>query len=371
LAENLNDYADLWKSEVERCFGRELSELIQARRRRHCFAIEHDDPKWILTIDLRGGRIALTPPDPDEAIAKALRTGKLDQRILGLGRHVDLADVPSELLWNSIIQAAIVSCFSEFPPVAYYLPAARSGILQSHKTLTSLMWRRASQVGLEDIHVATMTGVLTDFIQLLLNLERRRTTELTEIASYIERSVLRGSVQIKSGSSEYPLITYEPPGERYEIHTTSSMVSELAPVVLFLRHYVNPGDYLIIEEPESHLHPAVQRDVAKVIARLVNAGVTTVITTHSDYFMTQLNNLITSGGVEEDERAEAGLSKEDQLAANLVGAYLFHPAADQSTEVKRLPVDPVNGIPLKEFTAVAEGLYNQTLTLESSVYDGD
>ena len=47
------------------------------------------------------------------------------------------------------------------------------------------------------------------------------------------------------------------------------MVSELAPLVLFLRGIIQPNDTLIIEEPEAHLHPAAQTKVALTLARLV------------------------------------------------------------------------------------------------------
>ena len=63
------------------------------------------------------------------------------------------------------------------------------------------------------------------------------------------------------------------------------MVSELAPLILFLKYLVRPGDLLILEEPESHLHPAAQRRLARGIVRLVNAGVKVLITTHSETFV--------------------------------------------------------------------------------------
>ena len=37
-------------------------------------------------------------------------------------------------------------------------------------------------------------------------------------------------------------------------------------MVLYLRYLVRPGDLLIIEEPESHLHPAMQAAFARELA---------------------------------------------------------------------------------------------------------
>ena len=48
----------------------------------------------------------------------------------------------------------------------------------------------------------------------------------------------------------------------------------------------------MIDEPELGLHPENQCRIARLLARLVNAGIKVFITTHSDYIVKELNTLI-------------------------------------------------------------------------------
>lgn len=48
----------------------------------------------------------------------------------------------------------------------------------------------------------------------------------------------------------------------------------------------------MIDEPELNLHPKNQRAFARLVARMVNAGIKVFITTHSDYLIKELNTLI-------------------------------------------------------------------------------
>ncbi len=77
---------------------------------------------------------------------------------------------------------------------------------------------------------------------------------------------------------------------------SSSMISELAPVVLYLRHIVQPGEVLIIEEPESHLHPAMQVEFIRQLAGVVRSGIRVMLTTHSEWVLEELANLIRLSG---------------------------------------------------------------------------
>ena len=97
------------------------------------------------------------------------------------------------------------------------------------------------------------------------------------------------------------------------LNQASSMVSELAPLVLFLRGVVNPGDTLIIEEPEAHLHPGAQADMAVILARLVRAGVRVIITTHSDWMLQEIGNLALEGLLEEETDEPASWLLPDEI----------------------------------------------------------
>ncbi len=46
-----------------------------------------------------------------------------------------------------------------------------------------------------------------------------------------------------------------------------------------------PGTMLIVENPESHLHPAAQSKIAQFLARIAACGVQVVIETHSDHIL--------------------------------------------------------------------------------------
>lgn len=87
---------------------------------------------------------------------------------------------------------------------------------------------------------------------------------------------------------------YEPKGKRikFTMNESSSAVRSLLNLGFYLRHEAQPGDLLMIDEPELNLHPENQRRVARLLARLVNLGIKVFITTHSDYIIKELNTLI-------------------------------------------------------------------------------
>lgn len=79
---------------------------------------------------------------------------------------------------------------------------------------------------------------------------------------------------------------------RFTMNEASSCVRALLDIGFYLRSKAKPGDLFIIDEPELNLHPKNQRSFARLVARLINAGIKVFITTHSDYLIKELNTLI-------------------------------------------------------------------------------
>ncbi len=246
----------------------------------------------------------------------------------------------------------------------YYLPAARSGIMQSHRIIASSLVKQTTRAGMErSSELPTMSGVIADFMEKIILYQENTefkfefNKKMKYLADTLEKEVLGGEIHFKPSPSGYPDFRYSPQGikEEMRLTQTSSMVSELAPLVLFLRSLVNPGDTLIIEEPEAHLHPGAQADMAVILARLVRAGVRVIITTHSDWLLQEISNL-TLEGLLEDETDEPA----SWLLPDEVGVWHFQ----KDEPVKEIPFHPREGISPEDYEDVAEGLYNRSVNLQ-------
>lgn len=250
---------------------------------------------------------------------------------------------------------------------SYYLPAARSGIMQSHGVIATALIRRATRIGLERFpEVSTFSGMIGDFLEQIVQYKERddSSKEISRVAKRLETDLLEGKIGVNRPTSEaYPEFLYRPDQaeEALRMSHSSAMVSELAPLVFFLRGIVRQGDLLIIEEPESHLHPGAQTIIAQILARLVRAGVQVLITTHSNYLLQQIGNLIREGELQ--KQGERTSETADYLKAEEVGAWRFY----KDKPVEEIPFDLVEGIEPEDHLDIAEDLYNQSAGLQNRI----
>ena len=214
--------------------------------------------------------------------------------------------------------------------LAHYLPAGRAGIMHSHKMVVAALVHSAARAGTRQTpNVPTLSGVVADFVAKLIGMgdrngPRRGRRMRGKAASQLEEAVLGGTVRVESSESNYPQFLYRPRGWSSDLAMmrSSSMVSELAPLVLYLRHVVERGDVLIIDEPESHLHPGIQVEVIRQLADVVRAGVRVILTTHSEWVLEELSNLVLASQLPERKRRELGRPT-GALPIDEVGVWLF------------------------------------------------
>ena len=255
------------------------------------------------------------------------------------------------------------------PLRSFYLPASRSGILQGHKALSASIVRNAPYVGLPDTEVLKLSGVVSDFVGDMLEVAERpsRKPPFYDVACAMEEKILHG--RIKLTRSLLPEIKFSYRNRDFPLDLASSAVSEIAPLVLYLKHVIAEPGLLIIEEPEAHLHPRNQTELVKFLAQLVRRGMKVLITTHSPFIVEKLSNLIQNSALRADSEAS---TDEPSLMPADVSAYSFEPASSSDPEsyeykIRELDVSAESGLQSDEFVRVTAGLYNDFVEMQNSI----
>ncbi len=275
---------------------------------------------------------------------------------------------------DSMALSAFSSLIQPLYRKAYYLPADRTGVMHSHQVVVSALVQNASSAGIRPFgNTPILSGVLADFLSELIEMSGMpsmsyRFDYIEELAMRLEENVLGGAVRMETTQTGYPSFTYRPKDWDANLPLTraSSMVSELAPVALYLRHLVQPGDVLIIEEPESHLHPAMQVAFTRELAAAVRAGIRVIVTTHSEWLLEELANLVRLSQVPDAERQ--GIAGGDvALSSDQVGAWLFTPKTrGGGSTVTDIDIDD-SGLYPTGFNDVAVALHNDWAEISSRI----
>ena len=259
---------------------------------------------------------------------------------------------------------------------AHYLPADRTGVMHAHRVAVGSLIAQAPYAGFQrNDQFPALSGVLADFLGELTDMGElqnpmippwvRRFARETRggnstLAEGLESKLLGGTVNNRPSSIGYPMFFFQPDGWARDLPlmNASSMISELAPVVLYLRRVVSPGEVLIIEEPESHLHPALQVEFVRHIAAMVHAGVRVMLTTHSEWVLDELINLVRLSELPPDERPRVG-GADYAISHEQLGMWRFDSGEDgQGSTVMEIPYDDEIGNFRSGFSEVVEDTYN-------------
>ena len=278
-------------------------------------------------------------------------------------KNISAGDLVKEAVFDFYLDVA-----SQISSV-HYLPASRSGLYQALSAFGQIIAELSKNRSFltRKIELPGISEPLSDYfiklstISVGKNLNLVINTPINEIAGQIEKEILRGKVTYDSRAKRLHFVP-DNTNLKLDLSTTSSMVSELSPIVAYLRYVLQkpqksrrffPSEreklpsksMVIIEEPEAHLHPEVQIKLTEFFAALMGEGVKIFITSHSNYIFNKINNLI--------------LDK--KIDINMIEASVFK-MTDMGSEGIVLNIDEL-GIDDENFLDSAEQLYNEKAEL--------
>ena len=179
---------------------------------------------------------------------------------------------------------------------AVYIPAGRVGLMNSFRNIVSSSIERANENDKQQYQLTRpLSGVSVDFLQNLISITPGSANEIDSvIARNIENNILNGTINVEPNPLGFPYFSYSENNfdEKIPLNVSSSMVSQIAPIVLFLRYLNDRNNTIVIEEPEVQLYPDMLAKLVDEIVELIKIGHRIVITTHSEFFVTALSNHI-------------------------------------------------------------------------------
>lgn len=200
-----------------------------------------------------------------------------------------------------------LQCFNMFFDAVYFLPASRSGIYSGMNAFGSIVAELSKNRAYftKKIEFPGISEPISDYFISLSNIKPKINEELAEYYTQIEDNILKGKVSIDKTKNA---LMYKPQNMDvdFEMTEVSSMVSEISPIVAFLKYILHTQlktrqkgkSVLFIEEPEAHLHPNNQIMLIEIFAKLIDADVKLIMSSHSNYIFNKLNNLVLGGNLD-------------------------------------------------------------------------
>jgi predicted ATPase len=182
--------------------------------------------------------------------------------------------------------------------------------------------------------------------------ENKTENSFPEIIEMMQ-SINNGTIKRDSSNK----LMYETKDVQIPVTAAASSIKELAPLALFIEKYSLHDSSILFEEPEAHIHPGRQVQLADLMVAMVNQKAHFQITTHSDYVLRRINDLINLYKLKEKDSdkyqsfiEEKGYKKDLVLNPDDVGAYYFHRNNDDTASIRQQSLE--EGIPYDSFHEV-------------------
>lgn len=209
-------------------------------------------------------------------------------------------------------------------------------------------------------NVTGNSGMYKDFIADVNDMSNVSPNGLHGPTHLLEQlhAIMEGNIRKEDGK-----YMYFTEGANMPISAAASSIREIAPLQLLATRVSMGQTAILIEEPEAHLHPNKQRMMADVVGCIHKTGAYVHLTTHSDYFLRRINELILfqryadNHGEEETEQLadRTGITPSFSIDGRKAVAYLVVRQKDGTSKV--VEQDLKNGVPFTSFSdAIRESM---------------
>ena len=250
----------------------------------------------------------------------------------------------------------------------YYIPAGRSMLTLMTNQKTKLDYETIDLVNRKFMQfIENIQPKFSDGITMLHHAfpKEERKFDVQQMASQITGGI-KGEYIYNHGR-EYLAVSGN--GEQVPINFASSGQQEVLWLLnqLYVLMLREEKALVIIEEPEAHLFPKLQKEVMDFITEFANlTGSTIFVTTHSPYILTCVNTLVYAGRLMESgnikEQVEKITGKHKFIAPSQLNAFKLENAVDNSnTRVQDL-VNHDTGEVETELIDEVSNTINQTYT---------
>lgn len=165
-------------------------------------------------------------------------------------------------------------------------------------------------------------------------------------------------------------------GGRLALSAGASSIKDLTPWLFYLKNQWMLPCSFCMEEPEAHQHPSVTVQIADIMSMAMHQKAPKMfhLTTHSDYLIQRLNQLVKLGSIRRKDKnlfkkicEERGLDEQSYLDAADIKAYYFRKDDRGKTVVEPLEVTD-DGIPMKSFFDVVNDLSEREEYINDAIY---
>ncbi len=252
-----------------------------------------------------------------------------------------------------------------------YLPAARTGFMLTKDIINKVGRNNTFNLPDDREKFTPFVRPINNFLDIMgdLNVGQKKNENYIHLAEDIEREMTDGTIEFSDMPNKE--VMYVPDGHKKGIplRLVSAVVTELCPLILILKHSDNIARFYY-EEPEMCLHPQLQSRMGKVIARIVNAGIGMVITTHSDIILQHINNMIKLQNRKDcDEICDRlHYGKEDLLNCDQVRVYQLKARAKGKTVVEELSCGE-NGFIVPTFNDALDSIMSEAYEIQGDLHE--